>query len=334
MRVRTSRLLTVVLLAALPATAWADEEAPKVIEFSGFVDTSVFFPLTGFGTHAVSLGLDQVELDITARPAAGLTLRTDLNWMPAVNILDGLDFSGEVSLLTFDSIVEQGYAKYIFGGGDRGFFFQAGKRNAPVGTEALDAPDMYQYSHSLLFDNAAPSNLTGFFLGFDNGGSGLGGQVWVTNGWDEPSTPAHAAVGGRLEYAFATGGVGLSTTIGPLAEDKIFAMFDIDANIAAGIFTGLLNVNVATFDGEVGAGVSAVGNVAIGDTMSATARVSYLMRDKLAGAPGTAYKGLEVTGAYLFTITDHFGALVEIRGDIPDAGDTTVGAAIEATATF
>lgn len=335
MRVRTSRLLTAVLLAAIPASAAADEGAPKVVEFSGFVETSIFFPLTGFAddSDSVTFGLDQVELDIVARPADGLTLRTDLNWVPNMDVLGDIDLA-EPSLFAFDNIVEQGYAKYIFGGGDRGFFFQAGKKNAPVGTEALDAPDMFQYSHSLLFDNAAPSNLTGFFLGFENGGSGFGGQIWMSNAWDSSTTPGNPSFGGRAEYAFESGGVGLSTSIGPVRNDEIFFMVDVDANLKAGIFTGLLNANVAGVDGEVGFGVSAVGNVAIGESMSATARVSYLDREKLGAGEGTPYKGLEVTGAYLFTFTDHFGGLFEVRLDKPDGGDLTVGGAFEATATF
>jgi hypothetical protein len=337
MRVRTSRLLSALLLAAIPASASAEEGAPKVVELSGFVDTSIFFPLTGFPSDGdeVTLGLDQVELDITVAPAAGLTIRTDLNWMPSANLLGDVDFSGEPSLFAFDNIVEQGYAKYIFGGGDRGFFFQVGKKNAPVGTEAIDAPDMFQYSHSILFDNAAPSNLTGFFLGFDHGGAGFGGQIWLTNTWDSSTSPGNPSVGGRAEYAFESGGVGLSTSIGPLRNDKIFFMIDLDANLKAGIFTGLLNVNMAGLDGEIGIGASAVGNIAIGDSMSATARVSYLTREKLGPeALGVPYKGLEVTGAYLFTFTDHFAGLVEVRLDKADGADPQVGAAFEATATF
>lgn len=335
MRVRTPRLFCAALLAAIPTSASADEGASKVVELSGFVDTSLFVPLTGFdrASDSVTFGLDQVELDVIARPAAGLTLRTDLNWMPNLDVLGDVDLA-EPSLFAFDSIVEQGYAKYIFGGGERGFFFQAGKKNAPLGTEAVDAPDILQFSHSLLFDNAAPTNLTGFFVGFDSGGASFGGQLWLTNSWDSSTTPGNPSVGGRAEYAFESGGVGVATTIGPLRDDDIFFMVDLDANMKAGIFTGLLNANVAGVGGEVGFGVSAVGNVAIGDSMSATARVSYLDRAKLGAGEGTPYKGLEATAAYLFTFTDHFSGVVEVRLDKPDGGDLTVGGAFEAVATF
>lgn len=335
MRVCTSRLLCAVLLAGIPASASAEVGAPKVVEFSGFVDTSLVIPMTGFAKDddSVSFGLDEVELDIVARPAAGLTLRTDLNWRPSLDVLGDVDLT-EPSLFAFDNIVEQGYAKYIFGGGERGFFFQAGKKNAPVGSEAVDAPDIFQYSHSLLFDHASPTNLTGFFLGFDHGGAGFGGQVWMSNAWDKSTTPGNPSFGGRAEYAFESGGVGIATSIGPVRDDAIFFMVDADAHVKAGLFTGLLDANVASVDGELGFGVSAAGNVAIGDSMSATARVSYLDRAKLGAGQGDPYKGVEATAAYLFTFTDHFGGLLEVRLDKEDGKNLTVGGAFEATATF
>ena len=67
-----------------------------------------------------------------------------------------------------------------------------GKFNAPIGFELLDAPDMYQYSHSLVFSRGLPTNLTGAMLAMDLGGRPVLRSTSTVDGsgtMTPPSTP-------------------------------------------------------------------------------------------------------------------------------------------------
>jgi hypothetical protein len=301
------------------------EEATPSVTLSGFVDTSVFWPIDGTGNDGdVLLALDQVEFNIIASLVPGLTLRTDINVFPAAGI-------------TFDdTLLEQGFLKYYFNGGASGLFFQAGKVNAPVGVEALDPVDMYQYSHGQLFTHATPSNLTGFFGGFE--GETLSAMLWVTNDWDTPPTPDQYLVGGRFQWAANGGHVGLSSTFGPIGVGQTWQlMVDLDSIWAFGPLTLFLEGNFGMSEEESAEGDNLVSvgglfkvNYAFTDALSATVRYDYLNREY----GDEPIQGHSVTGAFLFGITESFSGLVELRADLPDEGDTALTAALEFTAAY
>lgn len=321
-------------LLAMPALAQEEPaEEPGFspsIQFSGFVDTSVFWPIDGNtyddGTDSdgdLVVSLDQVEVDVEAMPAAGLTLRADINYFPALGL--ALD----------DRLVEQGYARYYFNGGDDGAFLIAGKMNAPIGVESLDPVDMYQYSYGQLFSYATPSNLTGFFGGYAT--SAITAMVWVTNDWDAPPTPDSYLVGGRFAWSGSDGGVGLSSTFGPIGVGQLYQlMVDLDIVWAFDALTLFLEGNYGSSEqeGADGSALTSVGglfkaNYAFTDSLSATVRYDYLNREY-----GTVVEAHSVTGAFLFGITDNFGGVLEVRADIPAEGDTALTSALELTASF
>jgi hypothetical protein len=278
-------------------------------------------PIDGFPeeTGDYVFGLDQLEVDVIAEVVSGLVIRADVNYFPSVSAATLEDL-----VARDDSLVEQGFVRADFA---NGLFLTAGKQNAPVGAESLDPHLMYQYSHSLIFDFAQPSNLTGLFVGWEN--EQIGAQVFATNDWDTPATPEDATIGGRFDYALEAGSVGLASTYGPLAADHPPLMVDLDANYTVGDLTAFVNANFGLQDEDTSLGVMLKAYYAIGERFGATARWDWLDREF-----GTTIDAMSATGAFLFTIAESFGGLIEVRADIPNEGDTTVFSALELTASF
>lgn len=286
---------------------------PSWITLGGFVDTSLFVPLEE--SPDVLIGLDQVELDVEARPAAGLRLRTDLNVFPAA-----AGFSA-------DSLLEQGFVEYFFGGGDEGFFLTAGKRNAPIGVESVDPIDMYQFSHGLLFSFATPTNLTGFFTGWT--GHGLTVMAWATNDWDTPTTADSASAGGRVAYDFGRGTVGLSGTYGPFAAGEPLTMLDLDVAVTLGDLYLFLEGNWGREAGENSFGALVKAHYAFTDRLGGTLRWDWLDRP---------FDGLDdrssATAAFLFAFNEHLAGVVEVRADMAAFEEPDWTGAVELTAKF
>ncbi len=317
-----------VALVALPSVAAAQGAPANVgesaatppeptLKVSGFVDSSILVPLTGFaeGARGVSLGLDQLEIDLEATPARGLTLRADVNWFPSS------------TLASFDDLVEQAFVEVVFGGGEHGVFLKAGKTNAPIGIEAADAPDMLTYSHGLLFSLAAPTNLSGFFAGWR--GETVTAMAWLSNDWDTASTPANASAGGRVEIDFGDGHVGVSGTFGPMAADVSQVMVDLDAVVELGSLRLLGNANWGQLDGLGSLGASVMAHYAVSSAHGVTGRFDWIDREF-----GTVYEGTAATGAWLFSIVDNLAGVVEVRADLPTGADAQVAGAAELIGTF
>jgi hypothetical protein len=314
--------------------AWAQddaesdaEEATPGVSISGFVDTSISVPDIDFpvGGDGYVIGFDQLELDFETSPEAGLTIRADLNWTP------------ENAVAAFDDLVEQGYVEAQYASG---LYFAAGKMNAPVGAEATDPVDMYQYSHGLLFDRATPGNLTGFFTGYT--GDAMLVRVWGTSNWDRSSVADNLLVGGRFEYSMDGGHTAVSATMGPITdrEDSVLMVdvdtaWNFDKMTVFGEFNfGQVDSSIEGEDALTSIGFMVKVNYALSDMASATIRFDSLDRFD-------AFKGMSATAALLFSMFDNVGALVEVRADMPDAGDdpdneppTVISVAAEVTAWF
>ncbi|MDQ6975819.1 MAG: outer membrane beta-barrel protein [Mariprofundaceae bacterium] len=141
-----SSMLSIAVVAT-PAMAEGLQDKLNNLQISGFVDASY----SGDNQSKTrGTGLDQIELDIEyAKDNVGL--RFDLQTTPSTP-----------GPMTGDQLTEQGYVYVnlpILG--DDGATFTFGKFNAPIGWELLDAPDMYQFSHAMVFNNGIPTNFTG-----------------------------------------------------------------------------------------------------------------------------------------------------------------------------
>lgn len=177
------------------------------LTLSGFVDGSTALPVSD-GTD-LGFSFDQLEVDIEKTLGEGISLRADV---------DFAEFSDVPGLYLPD--VEQAYVTVS------GMTF--GKFNAPIGWELLDAPDMYQFSHTLVFDYALPTNLIGFSYARELG-AGLDVVAYVANGWDLNFADDDKPIfGGRLGY----GGVeDLNAGLSVIQNNSLDLVIDVDATL-------------------------------------------------------------------------------------------------------
>ena len=313
------------LPAPVPADAEVqdddDDDGPSV-ELSGFIDGSMTGTFTAKGADAdkgLQLGLDQVELDIAVALSPALNLRIDLQYFPA----EDTTAAGAI----FDAIVEQAYAETTIC--DTGLFVRAGKWNAPVGFEVIDPTGLWQYSYGLLFSLATPSNLTGLAFGWANDATSF--QLWLTNGWDQPSTRRAASLGGRFQQALGDAGtVGVSGTYGALAEESPKLMVDVDLALAFGALKLGAEFNYGSQDDATSIGALLSLNYAFTSAFSLTLRGDYLDREIV----DSAYKGAAVTVAGLVNFAKGLDLIAELRADMPDGADTIATGALELLASF
>lgn len=191
-----------------------------IIGISGFVDASNY---TEYNSSHSSFGLDQVEVDFVKGFSSKASVRADIDFSPA----DGFD--------NFDMTLEQGFLTYSFGN-QSSWSFTFGKFNAPIGFELLDAPDMYQYSHALVFNLGLPTNLTG--LKVNGKFSTVDWTAYVVNGWDVNSdNNQDKTFGTRIGFSPVAGfGVGLSAMNGPEQDDNNSSrrtVYDVDLSFSA-----------------------------------------------------------------------------------------------------
>ncbi|HPF35172.1 MAG TPA: outer membrane beta-barrel protein [Candidatus Krumholzibacteria bacterium] len=335
-------IVTILAFSLLLAGAAAADETT----ISGFVDASWF--LDANSEHH-TFGLDQAEVDVERRVGEDLVLRADLEW---VKDGDGWAQDAEQGFLAW-SPASLGGATLTFG-----------KFNAPIGFELLDAPDMYQYSHSLLFDHALPTNLTGVMYARPVGESFDLCAYWV-NGWDvnEAAGDGPETYGGRLGYSLGEKGVvGLSAirgtemlpvTLTTKAVDTApldRTVFDVDLTLtpADGWLIGG-ELNLGKVEAEDGAsadwtGFMLMANRTLTDRMALTLRF-----DRLDDPDGAVFgQGEDVRSSLTISpswvLDDGLTALFELRQDMSDQElwfdadgqptDTALTAALEVTAVF
>lgn len=324
-------LLASFSLALLTTAARAEDPTPGApaepspLTFQGFVDGSLLVPLHGYapGARGVVLGLDQVELDVIARPTADLEIRVDLHWFPARS-LDGA---------AFDDFVEQARMDLQLGSG---WFLRFGKLNAPLGIELQDPVDMYQFSYSPIFAYAQPSNLTGAFVGWASDSLEL--QLFATNDWDSPGTAADLSAGARAAVTAGGHVVGLTALFGPVSQDERRLLLDLDLTLALGDLTLWLELVLGRRESALGDtsswGVTGKGNYAFCGH-SLTLRATWLHDEAgLGGLPELGRENLELTLAWLFPVHEGLAGVFEVRADVYESGDPVITSALELTASF
>ncbi len=318
---RLASLLTLTASLASAVAAAGSAHADPQVTLSGFIDSSItyrFLP-EAEAKKGVSLGLDQVELDVSVAVGGGLRVRTDLQLFPAEG----------ASALVFDRIVEQGFAEFFFAGEDKGFFLRAGKWNAPVGFEVIDPTGLWQYSQGLLFMKATPSNLTGFALGWV--GPSTQAQLWVSNDWDTPSTPKDATLGLRVQQAIGSAGtVGVSSTLGALNDEKMRFMADLDLAFVFGRLKLGGEFNFGKLGSLTSIGFLLSANYLLSDRLSLTARFDFLDRE----ITDNPYKGMSATVAACVNLTKGLDLIAEVRADLPKDADEILGGALEVLGSF
>ena len=298
------------------------------LELSGFVDTSYVYD---DNSGSSSFSLDEFELDIEKTLSNRASLRADINFRK-VDYDDGDSFD-------FDDIMEQGYITYTAPIGDD-MTFTFGKFNAPIGFELLDAPDMYQFSHALVFDYGLPTNLTGLMSSFDIGKT-IDVTLYVVNGWDVSSdNNTDKTVGGRIGFTPVENiNFGISGIYGAEKDDNNHdkrSVIDLDATITpleslliGAEFNYGTEDEASLKDAEHDAdwfGTLIMAHYDFTGWMGLTVRYDYF-DDKEGSRIGLVEGGVDIgeavkmqalTIAPTFTIADGAGFLVEYRYDFAD----------------
>ena len=286
------------------ALACSQLNAQGQLLISGFIDGSTALPVDD-GTD-LGFSFDQLEIDLEKELSAGVSLRADIDFL--------------VDMVA----VEQAYVSFrpIKFGELIAPVITFGKFNAPIGYELLDAPDMYQFSHSLVFDNALPTNLTGFSISQDLG-AGLDLVAYIANGWDVNFADDDSLIifGGRLGY----GGVeGLGLGVSAIQNDSLDMIIDLDGEV-----TMVPNL-ILGFEFNTGGKDDTGENISGWLVMANYAFSSFAItfRQDAWGKAGST------TISPSYSIADGAGMLFEYRIDDDGAGNTTNTAAIEFTFTF
>lgn len=294
-------------LIVLATTAQAGE-TPKL---SGFADASYLYDKNA---DVGEFGVDQVEIDLEHRAGERTLVRADVEW-----VKDGNEFVAQV---------EQAYMAYTC---KYGLTYTFGQFNAPIGFELLDAPDMYQFSHALVFDYGLPTNLTGLSVARDLG-EHFDIIAYGTNGWDaNAASSRHVTFGGRLGYVAPNGaGLGISAISGKERDDMDVAstrtVFDADLSyeVEDWLFGGEFNKGKVTFEDDSEAewtGFLVMTHYTVNEWLGFTARYDYF--DDADGyafgdVAGEFQARQAITLAPTLTLDDGFGALLEFRVDMSD----------------
>jgi hypothetical protein len=223
--------------------------------------------------------------------------------------------------------VEQAYMRYVYGD-DWSFTF--GRFNAPIGFELLDPNEMYQYSHSLVFDYGVPTNLTGLMVGkslddhFDLVAYGV-------NGWEQNAESNRLKTfGGRFGYSGEISSAGFSLISGKEGggSDPEFkrTVLDIDLGCSpeAWVFGAELNHgHVDLMDGSAADWLAALlmAHRDFNDWVGFTIRYDYFDDQDawvFGPAEGQAQKRQAITVAPTFVLDEGLGALIEFRVDRSD----------------
>jgi len=297
------------LMAICVAPATGEENVSAAgVQVSGFVDASYGGNLD-LGTDG--FGLDQVELDLARSLGARGGLRADLEWVK----------SGD----DWELAVEQGYLDYLppFA---PALTFTLGKFNAPIGFELLDAPDMFQYSHALVFTYGLPTNLTGAMLALPLG-ERADLRAYLVNGWDDNDLgqAGPKTVGGRLGLSFGElGGAGLAAISGSAVGESLEfdrRVIDVDLSLTplpALRFGGELNLGRVEAAGEESTwtGFLAMVHYDFNAWLGLTARYDWLDDPDawLFGLAGGETRSA-IAIAPTFVLGEGMGALVELRSD-------------------
>jgi hypothetical protein len=309
-------------LCALSATlVWA-QDLP-FLNASGFVDGAYFYdgnanPDSG---EFNAFSLDQVEVDLQKQLGEKGFIRADIEYVNGADPMNAIDY------------IEQGFMQYNFPVNDKTLEVMFGKFNAPIGFELLDAPDMYQYSHSEVFTYGLPTNLTGL-KGYMSFCDKIDAHAYIVNGWDNNSENNDALTfGARLGLKPVDKiGLGLSAilgaeTPGTEAKDRTVIDVDVTANATEQLLIGAeLNLGseteAAVVDGELvdagWMGFLVMGHYDFNETFGLTGRLGsfsddYGIRTGMPQSKDLSYTSITI--APTVKLGDKMGCLLEIRMD-------------------
>ncbi len=283
-------------------------DLPK-LEISGFLDASYIFEVRSDNN---TFGFDQAEINLRHELAEKGSARLDLEWLN-----DGQgdgEFGIEQAFITF-SPLSRGGIEFTFG-----------KFNSPIGLEAFDPPDMYQYSFGLVSYYALPGNLTGVNLAADLGQS-TDLCLFLANGWDNNfDFNDQKTFGGCLNHCL--GGLvdlGLGLVSGSETDSLKNILTVADASVKVTLKKAVIGAEINFGWNELAGekyqwnGFLAMTHLKLAPWIGITGRYDYFNdKDALRLDSGIAEKRQAYTIAPVFSLGNGLTALVELRYDISD----------------
>lgn len=353
------KLSVLAAAAALTASSlFADVQIGKGLSVSGFVDMAyenVSETNAGVDTDSSGFMYNTAEIDFMMDFGGGLSAQFDLEGNAGGD--DGSSNDGDIEL-------EQ--AKIMYSTGEHTFTF--GKQDAFIGLEGLEAPDLYQYSNSLTWDEQFTQQ-EGIAYGYDNGTFNLAVGIYNSLGSDEGNDGGD---GEELSYAFHVGWTPsdavsvnfnyaiendttpavaavaavpsdvttLPITLGSAAVAAVPEMdngYDyMSADVSYSNHGWTVGAEYVTKDYDVDSETTAymvMANYMFNEQFGLTARMSVAEDEDADG--DTTRDASEFTLSASYAITPNWFALVEYRTDEDDEADTeTDTIAVEALLTF
>ena len=322
-------------VVAFALAIFAAQTVSAEVEFSGFVDMSVFSD-----DGDASMSLDQFELDVSTDFGEGISMRADVN---------ALGPTAPVEL-------EQAFITYDTG---EGLALTVGKFLSCTGFEAAEPTGMYQYSYSATLVYGGYQNGVAASYGSDM--FGLYGAV-VSSVWDGDDTDL------SIEAVSSNGdttkvndfGIEAQATLTPIsgltakaalawedgfehatqAEPFDRALLNIWAAYEAGPLTVAVELNgLSNWEGddmlyESGAGYLAMANYGISDKVGVTGRISGMTLTDAVVENTDDYEVSEITIAPSYAISDNWGLVAEVKMLTVGDADAVTQIALESLLTF
>ncbi len=293
---------------AFALAIFAAQTVSAEVEFSGFVDMSVFSD-----DGDASMSLDQFELDVSTDLGEGISMRADVN---ALGPTDPVEL--EQAFITYDT--------------GEGLALTVGKFLSCTGFEAAEPTGMYQYSYSATLVYGGYQN--GIAASYGSDMFGLYGAV-VSSVWDGAETDFSgdgSDVGFEAQVALMP--VEGVTAKAALAREDEQTLINVWGMLATGPLTVAAEVNSMSDWGgyESGLGYLGMVNYGLSDQVGVTARYSAIAWTPIGG--GEDDETSEITIAPSYAISDNWGLVAEVKMLTVGDADAVTQIALESLLTF
>lgn len=295
-------------VAAFALTIFAAQTVSAEVEFSGFVDMSMFSD-----DGDVSMAVDQFELDVSTDLGEGISMRADVN---------ALGPTAPVEL-------EQAFITYDTG---EGLALTVGKFLSCTGFEAAEPTGLYQYSVSATLVYGGYQNGVAASYGSDM--FGLYGAV-VSSVWDGAETDVsgdETDVGFEAQVALMP--VEGVTAKAALAREDEQTLINVWGMLETGPLTVAAEVNSMSDWGEYESGLGYLGmvNYGLSDQVGVTVRHSAIAWTPIGG--GEDDETSEITIAPSYAVSDNWSLIGEVKMLTVGDADAVTQIALESLLTF
>ena len=295
-------------IAAFALAIFAAQTVSAEVEFSGFVDMSVFSD-----DGDASMSLDQFELNVSTDLGEGISMRADVNAMGPTAPVE----------------LEQAFITYDTG---EGLALTMGKFLSCTGFEAAEPTGMYQYSYSATLVYGGYQNGVAASYGSDM--FGLYGAV-VSSVWDGAETDFSgdgSDVGFEAQVALMP--VEGVTAKAALAKEDEQTLINVWGMLETGPLTVAAEVNAMSDWGAYESGLGYLGmvNYGLSDQVGVTARYSAIAWTPFGG--GKDDEMSEFTIAPSLAVSDNWGLVAELKMLTVGDADAVAQIALESLLTF